>query len=73
MYDTALQMVAAAAGGQLWRPILIFGVIAGLMVLIAVAQRTNPERRPPDEDPPQDGPPQEGPAKDDPPSRDPSR
>lgn len=45
MYDTVLQTVAAAPGGQLWRPILILGVIAALMALIVVAQMTNPERR----------------------------
>ncbi len=45
MYDTVLQTVAAAAGGQLWRPILILGVIAALMALIVVAHMTDPERR----------------------------
>lgn len=45
MYDTVLQTVAVAAGGQLWRPILILGVIAALMALIVIAQMTNPERR----------------------------
>lgn len=36
---------SAAPGGQLWRPLLIFGVIAVLMVLVVVVQVTDPRRR----------------------------
>lgn len=36
---------AAQPSGQLWRPLLIFGVIAGLMALVVLLQVTDPRRR----------------------------
>ncbi|MBW0109765.1 hypothetical protein ACVGOW_12710 [Pseudonocardia saturnea] len=36
---------STASGGQLWRPLLIFGVIAVLMALVVVVQMTDPRRR----------------------------
>lgn len=38
--------------GQLWRPLLIFGVIAGLMAIVVLLQVTDPRRRSPDGDGP---------------------
>ncbi len=44
MISTGL-LLAAAPTGQLWRPLLVFGVIALLMGLVVVAHLTDPRRR----------------------------
>lgn len=44
-----LAAAAAQPSGQLWRPLLIFGVIAGLMALVVLLQVTDPSRRSRDE------------------------
>lgn len=46
---TLLAADAAQPSGQLWRPLLIFGVIAGLMALVVLLQVTDPRRRSRDE------------------------
>lgn len=38
-------LVAAAAPGQPWRPLLIFAAVAVLVGLVAVAHLTDPRRR----------------------------
>lgn len=54
MHTMALLAAADVAqpSGQLWRPLLIFGVIAGLMAIVVLLQVTDPRRRSADGDEP---------------------
>lgn len=46
MFTGALLAAGSAApGGQVWRPLLLFGLVAVLMGLIVLAQMTDPRRR----------------------------
>jgi hypothetical protein len=45
MFTGVLLAAESAPGGQLWRPLLIFGAVAVLMGLVVLAQMTDPRRR----------------------------